>query len=434
MSTPQQQPQKTSRRSGKKSRQQDSPAPQNKTSPNSAQKNNNVAATGNGQPRRPSHAQNRHHNDGNISDRPRTNHSHLEKTKATPVKQAAYAGSTFQQSPAASALPIPSFYSKSLPTTTAVPEQSSKETSPPIPVSDTPTDDSPSKRESTPLDFLFEAARKAKATPRGESPASHAGNVFAMNESPASGSPAPREADSMFPFELEGGATPGEDGSSFATPYKDRMAVFRSTKSTGPGSVKTMDEAERREKSEALKKLLMNSGGSISGDQYNPAGDANNPFNARQPYQTNGYGHHGPPQAIPPVRPSSNPSVPFYNHDHRDYNAPQGFPHAPYHYLPASTHTPKRPPSSSLRNVYQSEPEYAELSSDSAITPPISTGRKQAGHGQRQQHQQTRYGTGPIGQPYAPQPQVPNHQSKPSAQQLEDDLRRVLKLDLISRG
>ncbi|RVX68262.1 hypothetical protein B0A52_07265 [Exophiala mesophila] len=431
MTTPQQHLPKNPRRSGKKHRQQDDQDQNTSTTGNGHPKSSPYAVTNingtksnhNSQPRRPSHAQSKHPNDGYISDISRHNQASLDKTKATPVKPAAYAGSTFQQSPAASALPLPSFYSKSLPNNSV--EQSSKAPSPPAPNSGSPAGDSPSKRESTPLDFLFEAARKAKATPRGESPATQSRNPSAALESPYSRSPAPREGESMFPFELEGATTPGEDGSAFATPYKDRIAAYRSTKSTANGAVSNMDENERREKSEALKKLLMNSGSSATGDMGNP-------FNARPPHQPHDFVSHGPPQGAPPVRPSSNPSASFYTHDQRDYHAPPGFPQMPYHYPPASAHTPKRPPSSNLRNVYHSEPEYAELSSDNAITPPISTARRHGSH--MQQHPDPRYGIAPTSPPYAPQPQMPMHQSKPSAQQLEDDLRRVLKLDLTSRG
>jgi len=427
MSTSQQQSAKPPRRSGKKPRPSDPQdaalpvsAPQSHNTPPKQSKNNSKA-----QPRRSSHAQNfKNNTDGNLSDRAKYHNPHPEKNKATPVKQAAYAGSTFQQSPAASALPMPSFYSKSLPTAGFIPPQHTKEPSPPPQNSTTPPHDSPSKRESTPCDFLFEAARKAKSTPRENSPANFPGNVSVPNGSPASRSPGPKEGDSMFPFELDGAAAPGEDGSSFATPYKDRMAALRSTRSTSQG-VKSMDENERKAKTEALKKLLMKSSGQ-DGSPATPAqSDPQNPFNAKAPYPQINHSFQGASL----VRPTSNPATPVYMQDHTDHNPQPPFPHMPYHYASGQLQTPKRPASSSLRNVYgaQSEPEYAELSSDSAITPPTSTTRKEP---PRSAHQ---YGAF-VGQPYAPQPQMPAHRSKPSAQQLEDDLRRVLKLDLTSRG
>lgn len=430
MSTPQQQATKASRRSGKKQR---SSEPQDAIIPVSVPQSHNTPPKANnhnktnpkGQPRKPSHAQNmKNQTDGSLSDRGRPHNPYSEKVKSTPVKQAAYAGSTFQQSPAASALPMPSFYSKSLPSAGFVPLPPTKAPSPPIPTSTTPPRDLPNQRESTPCDFLFDAARKAKATPRGESPANFAGNLSVPSSSPASRSPGPKEGDSMFPFELDGGPVPGEDGSSFATPYKDRMAALRSTRSTSVG-VKNMDENERKAKTEALKKLLMKSNGKDGNAMNNLYNDPPNPFNAKAPIAQVNHSFQGSHLG----RPNSNPSTPFYVQEHKDYHPQPPFPHIPYHYAPGPMQTPNRPSSSGLRNVYgaQSEPEYAELSSDSAVTPPISTARKQSPRSTQQ------YGAF-IGQPYSPQPQVSNHRSKPSAQQLEDDLRRVLKLDLISRG
>lgn len=430
MSTPQQSSTKPARRSGKKPRASEPQdagvlvsAPQSHNTP--PKPANQTKTNPKGQPRRSSHAQNiKNNTDGNLSDRSKYHNSHPEKSKATPVKQAAYAGSTFQQSPAASALPMPSFYSKSLPTAGFIPSQPSKEPTPPLPSSATPPHDSPSKRESTPCDFLFEAARKAKATPRGESPANLVGNLSVPTGSPASRSPGPKEGDSMFPFELDGGAVPGEDGSSFATPYKDRMAALRSTRSTSQG-VKNMDENERKAKTEALKKLLMKSSGQEGNPASNSQSDPYNPFNAKAPYPQGNYSFQGASL----VRPNSNPSTPVYVQEYKEYHPQPSFPHMPYQYTTGPLQTPKRPTSSGLRNVYgaQSEPEYAELSSDTAITPPTSTTRKQSPRSTQQ------FGAF-VGQPYAPQPQMPKHRSKPSAQQLEDDLRRVLKLDLTSQG
>lgn len=229
----------------------------------------------------------------------------------------------------------------------------------------------------------------------------------------------------MFPFELEGGTVPGEDGSPFAIPFKDRIEAFKSTRSTSLGG-KSMDEDERKAKSEALKKLLMKSSGR-EGEGVPDAGtDMNNPFNARAPFQQTAF----PPQGPSLIRHSAGPSTPVYMQENPNYMPPQNFHQMAYQFPPASTQTPKRPTSSRLRNVYgaQSEPEYAELSSDSAVTPPTSTARKPT-----PQHA-PQYTSVPKGPSYGGQPQMPTHRTKPSAQQLEDDLRRVLKLDLTSRG
>ena len=419
--TPQHQAQRAPRRSGRKPRPPEvdgstisavlaAVEPQRNPSPAAATtKNNNKSNKG--QQRKSS----------NATDKPHGEAKHVlnpyEKGKATPtpMKQAAYAGSTFQQSPAASALPLPSFYSKSLPNAGSMPvrHRIPESASPPQPDTLTRADESASKHEATPCDFLFQAARQARASSRAGSPAVRSGHLSVPNGSPASRSPAPREGDAMFPFELDG-VNAGEDGSAFATPYKARLEALRSISSGG----KSMDDAERKAKTEALKKLLTKSGAEDNANNdVTPVVDMNNPFNARAPSSM----ASTVPQASHQVRAMSNPSTPLYTHD---YNPPNFTPMG-YHFPTPQTETPKRPTSSRLRHVYgvQGEPEYPELSSDSAVTPPASSQRKTS-------HQPPQYNTAPYGS----HPQMPTHRAKPSAQQLEDDLRRVLKLDLVSRG
>lgn len=426
MTTPQHLAQKAPRRSGRKSRPADglhlddsAPAalppaePERNPSPaigNTTKNNNNK-----GQPRKNSQATNK------LPSEARHVNNFHEKGKATPtpMKAAAYAGSTFQQSPAASALPLPSFYSKSLPSVNSIPIR------PPMPetvssttASITPTDESPSKTDATPCDFLFQAARQARATPRADSPAARAGHLSVPNGSPASRSPAPREGDAMFPFELDG-AHPGENGVAFATPYKERIEALRSTSSGG----KSMDHTERKAKTEALKKLLMKSSAQENQHGVGATLDLSNPFNARTAYSKTPTIPQDPGQN----RPSSSPSTAAYAQGNTGHYTPPKYNHMAYPFPTSQTQTPKRPNSSRLRHVYgaQSEPEYAELSSDSAVTPPSSSGKNTTYH-----QQPPPYNAGP----YTSHPQMPTHRAKPSAQQLEDDLRRVLKLDLVSRG
>ena len=224
-----------------------------------------------------------------------------EKSKATPIKQA-YAGPTFHQSPAASALPIPSFYSKSVPAVSPVkqPPQAIPEQVEEVRTGEA-SKDTHSKRESTPLDFLFDAARQAQRTPRGESPSARSDHVSVRTGSPSK-SPAPKHQDSMFPFELDGATTPGEDGSSFATPYRERIEAMRVSRPASEGA-QNLDEKERKAKTEALKKLLMRNAGSQ--DQSGP--DFNNPFNARAPQSPN---QLATPQHQ--MRHKSGPSTPSY--------------------------------------------------------------------------------------------------------------------------
>ncbi len=349
---------------------------------------------------------------GNASD------SMPDRTKATPIKQQAYAGATFTNSPAASALPIPSFYSKSVPNVShaqpppTIMEQDSNQSTP-VPKQD----DSPTKRESTPLDFLFSAARQAKATPRGESPSARSGRLSVAAPSPLSRSPAPRDAESMFPFELDGASIPGEDGSSFATPFKERIDAVRPTSSKSNAVRERISEAERLEKSAALKKFLIK--------ESTPSPPSNvelsNPFNARPPQprtyvaSSNDQDHH-----------HSSPSTP------RNFDSNNTRPGSGHQYFPTQPQFPQynmnngyRQPSN-LRNHYDmgKEAEVAELSSDSAITPPrISTARNAS---------EPPTVPGPVNSGYSQQPS--SHRTKPSIQQMEEDMRKFLKLDLTSKG
>lgn len=424
MSTPQHQQQQTKapRRSARKQNNTpNGPNPRAAVSDNELSHPTQTSVDGDAvHGRRKSHASNKKANGiphrGSVSDSVQP-----MKTHATPIKQA-YAGPTFHQSPAASALPIPSFYSKSVPNATAQSVQAIPESVEDEKRAGTPGHDTPTKRESTPLDFLFQAARQARDTPRGESPSANSGHISVRTGSPASKSPAPKESDSMFPFELDGASTPGADGASFSTPYKDRIEALKSSRPSSENS-QHMDETERRAKTDALKRLLMKNSA-----PQNPSNvDHSNPFNARPPYSPN---HMTPPP--PQIRQRSGPSTPSYM---QTYNGTtqgdQYFQQMPPFPRDDFNHYTSARVASNLRNVYGAvnEPEPAELSSDSAISPPrISTARNSS-----------------YPDPAAPvvlpgttglmtDQRPPMHKSNPSVQQMEDDLRRVLKLDLTSRG
>jgi len=447
MSTPQQQPQKGARRSARRHRQtQQSKAAettQSLSEADNAPRTHHMHSTVQSTPqkevqnnKRKSRASKKTE-DGAQSDgmyQP----SVTPQTKATPVKQTAYAGPTFHASPAPSALPLPSFYSKSVPNVSII--------NPPDVANDSGADSTikngqfenkignereTNKRESTPLDWMFEAARQSKGTPLAESPSSRSINFSSYGDSPYTRSPAPRESDVVFPFELEGNDTdPGDVGEAFATPYKERIEALRLASATG--SMPGLDERERQAKSEALKKLLMNSQPPRSASASPHLPDPENPFNARPP-QARNLNH--PQQQFRHLSGPSTP-VPFYG---------QQAPAAPY-YLPAmppmannqqnyqqNNNSPMhKPPSSQLRHVYQPSTESSpvELSSGKNPSQPlISTARKQPA-----QNQMSPQNHNDLGLATPPTEQNSRHRSKPSAQQLEDDLKRFLKIDVKSKG
>ena len=370
------------------------------------------------------------------------NLTYSSQRQGTPIKQQAYAGPTFHSSPAPSALPIPSFYSKSIPAvpsirTPDIVEETEAQEEPEMTTEDNTTTekDASKERESTPLDFLFEAARHARATPQAESPASRSANLSIHGDSPVNRSPAPREGrtESVFPFELEGNAShTNAIGPAFATPYKERLNAMRSASASPGATTPVLDEEERRAKSEALKKLLMNNQSQPPRPKSasNPAIDMSNPFNARVPEMRNATQspyqprhHSGPSTPVPfshaPIAPQYFPPMPTNPYDPRVNGSPM-----------------HRPASSHLRRQYhvQDEDTPIELSSDSTDqATPISTARRSAR--QAQPTYQSPYKSDDQSSPAMPRTgQVANHRQTHSTQQLEDDLRRVLKLDLTSRG
>lgn len=361
------------------------------------------------------------------------NHSiPVGKTKATPIKQAAYAGPTFHQSPAASALPLPKFYSQSVPNVSTIkpPNTIDNGGARPQEHSQSPEHSNElkaqaAKRESTPLDFLFDAARKAKSPAKNESPTHRASDQRAPSMSPSVISPAAREGESMFPFELDGGVkTPVEAGSPFSTPFKDRMEALKSTKPTPEGS-RTMDEAERKAKSDELKKMLFqvqSQGQPAHGLPATP--DSNNPFNARPAPSQSTHDNHQRQH-----RNYSGPSTPVSSQSPQfTANHSQYFPQYAGNGAPSYALNHYRTPSA-LRNVYgpsHAEPEVAELSTDGVYEAPrISTARKHS-------HQHTpKYKTADARENHN---NVKGYSANQNIQQMEDDLRRVLKLDVISTG
>ena len=157
----------------------------------------------------------------------------------------------------------------------------------------------------------------------------------------------------MFAIELDGAATPGEDGKPFAPSYKDRINSAKSTRSSSASGVRELNDDERKIKAEDLKRLL------FSSPQKTPQQhDPSNPFHAREaqsrPYTAQPQTTHLP------------------NNQINQYPGNMVRPTSREQYLGSQLARP----SSHLRYEATSEPEPAELSSDSGVTPPRSTARR----------------------------------------------------------
>ncbi|TVY49892.1 hypothetical protein LOCC1_G000200 [Lachnellula occidentalis] len=217
---------------------------------------------------------------------------------------AVYAGATFHASPAPSALPIPSFYSKSVPDSPglkglrSVQEAPSTKSSPSPPMPEL-SSVKQYQREESPLDIFFKADREEKA--RARSVSSNTTGAAAGNFQPPGASrnaqtpPAPNSqhrtrqghtskssSSGMFAMELDGPTSPGTPfGPAFSTPYAERINAARS------GTTPTRDVSQQGvDRSEALKAYLF-SGQTLPPPTANGSG-VNGSFSPSSPSTLNG--------------------------------------------------------------------------------------------------------------------------------------------------
>ncbi|KAL4890416.1 hypothetical protein BDV59DRAFT_184451 [Aspergillus ambiguus] len=318
-----------------------------------------------------------------------------------------YAGPTFHASPAPSALPIPSFFSKSMPDSDIAPVLESEsdnfdgdadlETTPSKP-RQRPQYES-EEPEPTPLDFLFKAAVEARNSQPQRSPEPHPRTRSPQTDSktlPQRKNLGP--SNGMFPFEMEApDARSAQIGPSFAPSYKDRMNALRSSNSPSPQAAE-LDDNQRRVKTEALKSLLLNP----RPQRPSSASTSNEP-------QTFTYDN----------RSSGSPSVPHFATPLR---APSGPPPPTSHRAPFEHQKAPSPYNSPLRKDVLSSIYPNPLPSN------------------QQRHDQAKYANNGAYQPMRsparhPSPPTRNVTGSPSAQgvdtkKMEDDLRRILKLDV----
>lgn len=350
-------------------------------------------------------------------------HRHTSsRSNITPQpKDSAYAGPTFHASPAPSALPIPSFFSKSLPesdlATTLETDSDTADTEgdlettpskprarPPQPAADEP--------KPTPLDFLFKAAVQARQSNPMSSPESSS-RVRSPQTEPKQ--PYSNPPGGMFSFEMgpENGRT-SNIGPSFAPSYQDRMSAFRSNSS--PPTESPEAEEERRMKNAELRHLLLN-----------PRPQKSASGSPAQEYTAN---HGGRPHVNPnlppyatPSRTSSGPPAPV----NRGYSPAQLPPmpnHGGYPYGYANGHQVRNTESPLRREV---PPNQYHVPSPGP-------------YGNHYMGQAPAQAAVPPNNYVSPQPQyataafrMPTHSPSPSksvdTKKMEDDLRRILKLD-----
>ncbi|KAL2350482.1 hypothetical protein BJ546DRAFT_820417, partial [Cryomyces antarcticus] len=184
------------------------------------------------------------------------------ESSATPAKTAmAYAGPTFHASPAPSSLPVPKFFSKSVPADTPPQSLQSRldaesENSGSSSISDvTPpiTHAVPVERHESPLDIFFKADREEKAKRRSSSRLF----VTPLHQQPSSHYAPGSLGKDAFMLELDGGSADASlTDPPLASASNEHIGTVRS-KTAPPGIFPAgHDEAQRRAASQSLKALL----------------------------------------------------------------------------------------------------------------------------------------------------------------------------------
>ncbi|KAJ5144163.1 uncharacterized protein N7515_002950 [Penicillium bovifimosum] len=335
----------------------------------------------------------------------------------------AYAGPTFHASPAPSALPIPSFFSKSAPDSKLAPpiETDSDDAEPgPDATPSKPRNKTPilaDEQKPSPLDFLFQAAVQARDA---KSTGSH--EVDRLRSPQTEPRAARTNPDGMFAFEIGNSDHPRKAvnsgiGPSFAPSYQDRMNALRPpSASQSPAAA----EEQHRRRTEELKQLLLNPPAQKPPSLVQSSSDYAGTFGPRP--------SNVPPYATP-VRTSSGPPLTLSNGSFSPHSHPQQ-PHAYPHYsqhapLPARHYVP--PPSM---------PQYHGRASNGHPSGGYSSGPSPApsGNPYLPGYESQWSGHGSPHQSYAaPSSQMPVNSPLPSqaadTRQIENDIRRVLKLD-----
>ena len=373
----------------------------------------------------------------------------MATTTARPISTpsaAAYAGPTFHASPAPSALPIPSFYSKSVPDSPGIKglqsqkdgtSSSGVDSPTPPPVKNATTQP---RREESPLDFFFKADREEKA--RARSASSFHGTLsesgpfpppsdspLNQHDNPSTGSQnqtrgthfSGGSTSALFAMELDGTNSPGKPyGPAFSTPYNERINAARSSAtSLQSPSQKSQVQQQSTDRSEALKAYLFSTQTrspplTRSDDFSNPAGSPSDqpiPSNASR-NATSTYG--GQRGVVPPSRPLHN-SFPYINDTTSRHSPRGGSRSSGLRQEVTSTNTPFQVPEQAAGPYptppSPSRPPRQDLQSVSCV----SGGGSDIAHS-------SSYAA-------ASQPAMPSGGGSANFKEMEDSLRRILKLE-----
>ena len=400
----------------------------------------------------------------------RTNSATPVRTSNTPGQ--AYAGPTFHASPAPSALPMPKFFSKSVPDINRknslkammeedLSEKSSEKSEESPTITSGQRAGGRQAREESPLDIFFKADREEKDRRRQDSENDMAARSLGAGHSRAANAlvqgqttspqhhtrhhsrhPTDSSVGGLFTMEMDGAASPSNANSpAFPVPYHNSEDITR------PGSapshftaISDHDEEQRKAKTQALKKLLLSppaqhlkssslrSSAPDSGSGTEPSLSPS-PSPRRPPPSRN---TSGPFAAGPATTPPSTGS-------HINHHA--SFPFLQQSLAATANGSPRpRPPSSNLRQEVtpSTTPVRAEPPALPSTPTPSRTSNAYVPTTmvQNNHNVQLNSSTASLATTYASGQSFNNGSTFPtrevsSVKSMEDDLRRILKLDIL---
>ncbi|KAJ0295661.1 hypothetical protein COL5a_011785 [Colletotrichum fioriniae] len=203
---------------------------------------------------------------------------------------AAFAGATFHASPAPSALPMPSFYSKSIPESPGPRPEAQQQPSPPATERQRPTPQHPAtapRARESPLDAIFRADRAEKEQARRSSSLN---SSVQTDGSESTAAPSPREVGHgpfvakpynthpghRMPLQRSSSGISAQEldgfsgkplGPAFSTPYQERIRAARAAPNQSPNGTRPTQDSPAEDRSEALKKYLFGGKGLASAAQ-----------------------------------------------------------------------------------------------------------------------------------------------------------------------
>ena len=371
----------------------------------------------------------------------------------TPSK--AYAGPTFHASPAASSLPLPRFFSKSVPNVDKTASLSNvlsqdkseaasdSEGSPPA--DGTGAAREQGVREQSPLDIFFQADRRDKARLRSQTPEQEPPRRMVTRRTPQpeaspsqshlgsrhhSRHPTDGSLGGVFPLEMDNAS--GEPRNQSLSPLGQSIPRYAPSPPLQHRATNDETEEEHRQvQTAALKQMLFSPRSQHdkalpAQSSSSPSGDGSSP-----PVETPR--HDSSPSRKPPA-PGGLASDASRAQRHATLLA------LAQKQIPNSyASTSKRPPSSHLRKeVMVPNSPTQQHDPDSPRTPtPFRSSRSTLPTSSKRNSTapaQDRFGTSSGSTPELSHPASSNDESSSTTKSIEDDLRRILKLDVLGRA